>query len=347
MIPVSVEGDSKEGATAMAVLVTGGAGYLGSRLVAHLIGRGHQVVVFDRLFYGGEGLLPLIDHPRFRLIPGDVRDRQALRAAMSGCRAVVHLAAIVGEPACALDEALTRAVNRDAGIAALECAEAEGVDRFITISTCSNYGVVSADELATEDSPLHPLSLYARTKTDLEQATLARRGPLAATVLRLGTICGLSVRMRFDLLISEVARAAVLGETIEIFKPQAWRPFLHVADAAAAVGLCLAADAGRVAGQVFNVVGENCRKHDLVDLVRHHFPEARIVITDKAPDNRDYRVSGERYRAALGFEPGPTVADAFREVAQAVALGLFRQPLWPGYSAIPLSGGFPPDGPRS
>jgi len=318
------------------VLVTGGAGYVGSRLVADLVGAGADVRVFDRLLYGGEALLPFFGHERFRFIAGDVRDSAALRQAMRGVDAVVHLAAIVGEQACTLDDASAVAINRDAALASLRLAEELAVDRFIFLSTCSNYGISDPESFADEDTALNPLSLYARTKVEVEHACLGHDGRLAVTVLRLGTICGLSGRMRFDLLISEMASAAACGRPIEIYKPAAWRPFLHVADAARAVRHVLAVERRRVAGRVFNVVGGNYQKRMLLDMVLRHFPGTKSTISDARPDNRDYRVSGARIERELGFTPAHGIEDAFVETAAAVKAGIFHDSAWQGHSAIPL-----------
>lgn len=322
----------------MRVLVTGGAGYVGSRLVADLIGAGAEVRVFDRLVYGGEALLPFFGHKHFQFIAGDIRNPDALASAMRGVDAVVHLAAIVGEQACALDEKAAVAINRDAALAALRLAEEQGVRRFVFLSTCSNYGISSPDSLADETAELKPLSLYARTKVEVEQACLGHNGKMAVTVLRLGTICGLSGRMRFDLLISEMASAAAQQKQIEIYKPEAWRPFLHVADAARAIRHVLGSDTERVAKRVFNVVGGNFQKRMLLDLVLSHFPATPSVVTDAKPDNRDYRVSAARIEQELGFKPIHTIEDAFVETAAAVKAGVFHDTGWPGHSAVPLPG---------
>ena len=320
----------------MKIFLTGGAGYVGSRVAAHLLSSGHSVTVFDALVYGGQALLPFIGHPSFTLLKGDVRDRDRLGAAMGDHDAVVHLAAIVGEAACSLDPAKTVAVNRDAALGAVDVAESLGVGRFVFFSTCSNYGVSDPESLADEDAPLNPLSLYASTKVEFERAVLARKHAMSVTVLRLGTICGLSARMRFDLLVSEMARAAVLGKPIEVYKPEAWRPYLHIADAGRAVDCVLRSERTKVAGRVFNVVGENYQKLGLVRLVREHFPDAGVTVTEGKPDNRDYRVSAGRIARELGFEPAHTVEQAFLETAHAVRDGVFVDPMWEGHSAIPL-----------
>ena len=160
--------------------------------------------------------------------------------------------------------------------------------------------------------------------------------PPASTILRFGTICGLSARMRFDLLVSEMAKKCARGEKIDIFSPDAWRPFLHIADAGRVIDCVLKSSTNETAQRVFNVVGENYQKRGLLELARRHFPAVEIAVTDKNPDLRDYRVDGSRIARELGFTPLYTVEDAFCETATAVSNGLFRDPDWPGHSAIPL-----------
>jgi nucleoside-diphosphate-sugar epimerase len=318
------------------VLITGGAGYIGSIASADFVASGYDVTVFDKLIYGGEGLLSLGVHSRFKLIQADVRSTEAVRAAMDGVKAVVHLAAVVGEPACSIDETKSREINSAGTQIVFEAAKSMGVERFIYVSTCSNYGVSEPNILTDEDAPLKPLSTYASSKVEGERLALDHTGSMTATVLRFGTICGLSPRMRFDLLVSEMARNAVLGRPLDIFSPAAWRPFLHVRDASRALRTILEAPKDLVSGLVYNVVGENKQKSDLVDMVRKHYPETSVEVTSKLPDLRDYRVSATRIANALQFAPQYSIEDAFLETAQAVKNGVFRDPFWQGHSAIPL-----------
>ena len=318
------------------ILITGGAGYVGSRVTAHLLAAGYAVSVFDKLVYGAEALLPFQRHERFKLVRGDVRDGDAVAAALAGIDAIVHFAGVVGEQACAIDNERSWSINVEGSKAVLAAARAAATARFIFISTCSNYGVAKPGELATEDSPLNPLSDYARAKVECEKLVLAAAPPPASTVLRFGTICGLSGRMRFDLLVSEMAKKCARGEKIDIFSPDAWRPFLHVVDAARAIDHILQASSNATARRVFNVVGENYQKRALVEVARRHFPQVEIAVTDKNPDLRDYRVDGSRITQELGFKPQLSVEDAFLETARAVAEGVFRDPDWAGHSAVPL-----------
>ena len=321
----------------MKVLITGGAGYIGAVVTEHLLSIGMEVVVLDKLLYGGESLIGFFANSRFTLRQGDVRDRADVLEAMRGCSAVIHLAAIVGEPACGIDPEASWSINYAGTENVLAAVAESGIERLIYVSTCSNYGISDPNTLADETFPLQPLSKYAESKTGAENLVLANAPPTCCTVLRFGTICGLSPRMRFDLLVSEMARSAVLNEPIGIFGPTAWRPFLHARDAGRAIEHLLATPEEKIRGRVFNVVGENCQKSDLVNLVLKHYPKTAIEVTEKQPDLRDYRVSAERIKNELGFTPKYTVEDAFLETAAAVAKGVFRDPKWTGHSAVAIT----------
>ena len=318
------------------IVVTGGAGYVGSVVTTYLLLAGFRVIVVDRLAAGGESLLGFVNRPDFELVVGDVRDSGVMDHALGGAAAVVHLAAVVGEPACAADENEARSINLDGARSVLEMAARKRVPRLVLVSTCSNYGVSSPDVLADEDAPLNPLGIYASSKVEAELAGLRDDGAVLVCVLRLATICGLSPRMRFDLLVNDIARAVVLGDTVELFAPDAWRPFVHIGDVARASEWALRAPADIVRGRVFNVVGENYRKRDLVKLVLRHFPDASFELTNATLDARDYRVSGERIRREGGFETRYTVEDALVTIAGAVRGGAFRDPRWNGYAAAPI-----------
>jgi nucleoside-diphosphate-sugar epimerase len=322
----------------MHVLVTGGAGYVGSRLVAYLLSKGHSVRVLDRLLYGAEAVISLNALPGFKLLRGDVRDAACLSRAMQSMDAVIHLAAIVGEPACNVNPPFAWSINNDAVRTLLQATQDAGVNRLVVISTCSNYGVAEPNVEVDEDAPLHPIADYARAKVAAEREALSANGIPIITVLRLGTICGVSARMRFDLLVNELARDAALDRQIEIFAPSAWRPFLHVDDAAETMTRVLEADPAAVNRRVFNVVSENHQKSSLVAIAQSFYPDLRLAVVDKKADLRDYRVSGKRLGSAIGFHPSRSIANAFQEVAEAVRDGMFRDPDWSGHSATPLHG---------
>ena len=318
------------------MVVTGGAGYVGSVVTTRLLLAGYSVVVIDRFTGGGEALLGFASHPRVRLVRADVRD-DSVPSALADASAVVHLAAVVGEPACRVDPTEAWSINCGGTGAMVAAAEAAGVRRLLFVSTCSNYGVSSPDVMADEDAPLNPLGTYAASKVEAERLVLGHAGTVATTVFRLGTICGLSSRMRFDLLVNEMARSAARGERISIFGPLAWRPFLHICDAADVILWYLTTPDSVTSRQVFNVVGENYQKKGLVDLVRRHFPTSVVEIVEATPDPRDYRAAGDRIHKVGGFAPTLTVEDAFLDVARAVRDGLFIDPSAPAHAAVPMT----------
>lgn len=311
----------------MKVLITGGAGYIGSTLTPRLLAAGHSVRVLDALLHGGSALLPVWADPRFEFVRGDVRDRLAVQRALHDIDGVVHLAAIVGDPACAKQPALARAVNLEASLELLAESRRQGVFRFVFASTCSNYGrMKEADAYVDEGSELAPVSLYAETKVAVERAILGMppTNLFCTTVLRFATVYGVSPRMRFDLTVNEFTLEMVGRGRLVVFGEQFWRPYIHVADAAHAVELVLAAPAAVVGGEVFNVgaTEENYRKLDIVELARRHAPEAVVEFVKKNEDPRDYRVSFDKVKGRLRFELTKTVPDGIAEVAQLVRDGV-------------------------
>lgn len=311
----------------MKTLVTGGAGYLGSVLSLGLLEAGHEVFVLDNLMHGGRALLPMLGHPRFHFLAADVRDPTAVSLAVRGIDAVVHLAAIVGDPACARDPQLAREVNDQASQMLIAAARDAGVSRFVFASTCSNYGrMTDTSVAATEEHELRPLSLYAETKVTTERRLLApSASPMTTTVLRFATLYGPSPRMRFDLTVNQFVKEMLVDRTLTVFGEQFWRPYVHVRDAARAIALVLESPADLVGGQVFNVghSDENYRKQDLVEIIGRHAPDVEVRFVSVADDPRDYRVSFERIRTRLGFEPLRRVPAGVAELAAAVESGLF------------------------
>lgn len=313
----------------MNVLVTGGAGYIGSTLVPMLLDRGHRVRVLDALQHGGQPLLGVWANPAFEFRRGDVRDAQAVREATAGMDAVVHLAAIVGDPACARNPDDARAVNREASLALMDACRAAGVRRFIFASTCSNYGrMADPTSYVEESSELRPVSLYAETKVAVEQAALAAAptDSLCSTMLRFATVFGVSPRMRFDLTVNEFTLEMLRKEKLVVFGEQFWRPYVHVRDAARAIEAVLAAPEAQVCGQVFNVgdTEQNYQKQTLVELIHPYAPRAVVEYVHKQEDPRDYRVSFAKIHDHLGFEITRTVPDGIREVAELVTTGVVQ-----------------------
>ncbi len=310
------------------VLVTGGAGYIGSLITRELLSRGYGVVAADALLFGGEPLVDLLSHPAFTFSKTDITDAGQLAELFDGHSfdAVVHLASIVGDPACRAQPELAERTIWSGSRGLFELCERHGVGRFIFASTCSNYGKMEGQEMLDEQAPLRPVSLYAELKVRFEQYLLERTSPVDFTILRFATVYGLSLRPRFDLTINEFARDALLKGELEIYGPQFWRPYCHVSDIVRAIVLVLETPREQVAGMTYNVGSndENYQKGTIAEEVRKQIP-VTLTMVERAEDPRDYRVNFDRI-AALGFEARKRLPDGIREVASAVRDGLIVDP---------------------
>jgi nucleoside-diphosphate-sugar epimerase len=241
--------------------------------------------------------------------------------------AVVHLAAIVGDPACARDPELALAVNQQASFDLLNEAARARVQRFLFASTCSNYGRMSdPSAYVDETAELKPVSLYAETKVAVEQQMLrpGDLGDLSVTALRFATLYGASPRMRFDLTVNEFTMELLTKKELVVFGEQFWRPYIHTTDAARAVEAVLEAPAEKIAGHVYNVgsTDQNFQKQQLVDMILPHAAGAAVEYVHRDEDPRDYRVSFAKIARELGFRTTRTVDDGIREVAAMVNSGL-------------------------
>ncbi len=320
----------------MRVTVTGGAGYIGAVVSEELRQAGHEVRALDSLLHGQREVADQVQAGGTELIEADVRDGDARRRALEGADAVVHLAAIVGDPACARDPELAAEVNVEASRALFAEAEELGVERVIFASTCSNYGrmedpTVPIDETGT----LAPVSLYAEQKVEIEKLLLAVEG-VSGTCLRFATIYGVAPRMRFDLTVNEFTRDLWADRELEVFGELFWRPYVHVRDAALAVCTVLGAPAEQVGGDVFNVghSDENYRKLDLVQLITERLGRGNVSYVHRDEDPRDYKVSFEKIRRELGFEPRMRVPDGIDEIVRGLEEERFGDPFASTHSNI-------------
>jgi nucleoside-diphosphate-sugar epimerase len=319
------------------VLVTGGAGYIGSLLTGLLLQRGYRVTVADSLLFGGEALLGYWHHPGFQFVRTDVSEPGAVAPLLeprAGERSfVVHLAAIVGFPACqAVGVSVARRFNVDAVRFVFEQANEAGAERLIFSSTYSNYGLAADGKPVNEDSPLCPQSLYAETKIEAEQLLIdaAKDSTTSPVVFRFATLFGISPRTRFDLIVNQFTLEALTRRKLVIYQRGFARAFVHIRDVCEAICLALEAPLERVRGQVFNVGSDalNHTKDEVVEFVRKHVRDVGIEYKDLTfgGDMRDLRVSFAKIRKVLGFEPKIDVESGVCEVRDAIESGLVGQP---------------------
>ncbi len=318
------------------VLITGGAGYIGSLLTAELLRSGRRVTVVDSLLYGGESLLGFLAHPAFHFAKADVTAPGAVRAALRHDwpkpDAIVHLAGIVGFPACqAIGKQAAWRHNVEAVERVFEQAAGLGSARFVFTSTYSNYGLSSDGKPVTEESPLTPQSLYAETKIAAEEFLLAQKESASVPLIfRLATLYGISPRTRFDLIVNQFVLDAYTKRELIIYQRGYSRSFVHVQDVVRGIILGLEAPAEKARGQIYNLGTDkgNYTKDEIVGLVIKRLPETSVSYKDLTfgGDMRDITVSFEKIQRALGFTAALTVDDGVREVVHALRMGLIRDP---------------------
>jgi len=292
----------------MKILVTGGAGYIGSTLVRVLIEEGYDVKVIDNLTYGGESIKNL----DIELIKGDIRSSRDITRAVKGVDAIINLAAIVGDPCGRSFPDETISINYAALRKLIEVSKKEGVSRIIHASTCSVYGF--NDEICTETTTPNPLSLYAMTKV-LGEHLLKNQEGVDWTILRLGTVFGLSYRMRFDLVLNLLIAKALVNKKITVYgRGTQYRPFVHVKDASNTFLELL--DKDWAINEIFNVVAFNKSVEDIAKEIQCEVPDSEIVYVDEKEDNRSYRASSKKL-VEKGVRPKRTIKDAVKEIRAA------------------------------
>ena len=299
------------------ILVTGGAGYLGSHLVELLLKENYKVRVLDNLSFGDNALKILKKKYKFEFVKGDIRDLRIVLNSMEGCDAVVHLAGIVGDPASKLDPIQSTEINYLSTKLVVDAASYFQIKQFLFASTCSVYGA-SNNQLLSEQSKLNPVSIYAKTKLKSEEIILENQKNLSPTILRAGTLFGYSNRMRFDLVINLFAAQALLQHKITIEGGNQWRPFVHVKDAAFAYFLALEKKRGTAKG-IFNLGSDNLNNtiSDIGKIIQQNTPNVKIENT-KTIDQRNYRVSFKKIHKSLGFESTMSISDGIKEIQHAL-----------------------------
>jgi nucleoside-diphosphate-sugar epimerase len=318
------------------ILITGGAGYIGSLLTSELLRANYRVTVLDSLLFGGESLVPFLHHPNFHFAKADVTEPRAIKDSLKEGwqrpEAIVHLAAIVGWPACqAVGRQVAWRYNVDATKTVFGQAVDLGVERFVFASTYSSYGLPSEGKLLTEESPLSPHSLYSETKAAGEEFLLSQKEASCAPLLfRLATLYGISPRTRFDLLVNQFVLDAFARRDLIIYQRGYSRSFVHTRDVVRGMILGLEAKRSKVSGEIFNLGADNGNysKDDIVRLILKRMPETVVEYKNLTfgGDVRDISVSFAKIKEVLGFKTTLDVDDGVRELLFALKTGIILNP---------------------
>jgi nucleoside-diphosphate-sugar epimerase len=309
------------------VLVTGGAGYVGSMLVPKLLNAGHKVTVLDLYLYGDDTFADLKGHDGLREVKGDLRDIATVKEAVTGCDAVIHLACISNDPSFELNPDLGKSINFDAFEPLVKESKKAGVKRFFYASSSSVYGIKD-DANVTEDLELEPLTDYSKFKAMCEDVLEREREPGFVTLtIRPATVCGYAPRLRLDLTVNILTTHAVNNGKITVFGGDQKRPNIHVEDMTDLYVHCLALPDEQIDGGIYNAGYENHTVGQIAEMVRDVVGKNVEIITTPTDDNRSYHVSSEKLKKELGFEPVHTIADAVESLVQAFDAGKINDPM--------------------
>ena len=313
--------------SARTVLVTGGAGYVGSALVPKLLAAGHRVRVLDLYLYGDHVLDAVSDDPNLQQVKGDLRDRALLEKTLRGCDSVIHLACISNDPSFELNPDLGKSINYDAFFGLVDVSKETGVNRFVYASSSSVYGV-KKDENVTEDLALEPLTDYSKYKALCEDVLLKAQSPGFTTlVLRPATVCGYAPRLRLDLSVNILTNHAVTKGKITVFGGSQKRPNIHIEDMTDLYVQTLAESDERIAGKIFNAGYENHTMNEIASLVKEAVGGNPEVTTAPTDDNRSYHISSAKIRKELGFEAHHSIKEAAAGLAAALRDGRVPDPM--------------------
>jgi len=311
------------------LLLIGGEGYIGNVVAQYLLDIGYNVTSLDNLLFNNNHcVLHKIQNPNYNFIYGDMIDKDHLNNILAGVDGVVLLAGLVGDPITKKYPEESSIINDLGVINTIDLCVKNNIEKFVFVSTCSNYGLIKENELADEKFDLQPLSLYAKSKVKAEKyiLSLKNKTDMCPTILRFATAFGLSPRMRFDLTISEFTRDMALGKDLLVYDAHTWRPYCHVQDFARLIHTVLEAPSKKVAFEVFNAGGDlnNATKQMIVDSIHKKIPDAKVRYQEHGSDPRNYRVNFNKVKSTLGFEPRYSVQDGIDELVDAINNHVFE-----------------------
>lgn len=313
------------------VLVTGGAGYVGSVLVPKLLNQGYMVKVIDLYIYGEDVLDSVKNNPNLIQVKGDIRNTKLLEKELKGIDAVIHLACISNDPSYELDPQLGKSINYDATVKLIDIAKKAGVKKFVYASSSSVYGIKDEDNV-TEDLPLEPLTDYSKYKALAEEYLLKQHSPgFVVLVLRPATVCGYSPRLRLDLSVNILTNSAVNKGKITVFGGEQKRPNIHIEDMTDLYVKTLEYPDDKINGKIFNAGYDNMKIKDIAQTVKKVVSKEMKkknleVITTPTDDNRSYHVSSEKIKDELGFVAKRSVEQAVKDLVAAYKTGKIQNP---------------------
>jgi len=310
------------------ILLAGGGGYIGTSMIKTFLAKGYTVKVIDNFIYNNfRPILGFTDNPDFYFYNRSMQDIKGNDPIFQDVDGVIVLGGLVGDPITKKYEELSKQINDVAVKRFITACSGTNVRRLLFISTCSNYGMLEDGQLATEETKLNPLSHYAKQKVEIEQfiQTHQENFTFDTTVLRFATAFGLSPRMRFDLTVNEFARALALGQPLEVYDADTWRPYCHVQDFSRLCEMVLLADSALVSKQTFNAGGDanNHTKRDVVERIKKIVSNSNINFVDSSNDPRNYRVSFKKVRETLNFEPKFDINFGIMEILKYADMKIF------------------------
>ena len=309
------------------IIVTGGAGYVGSVLIPKLLNKGHRVKVIDLYIYGEDVLNSVKENPNLTEIKGDIRDRKLLERDIPGTDIIIHLACISNDPSFELNPQLGKSINYDAFIPLVDIAKKNNVKRFIYASSSSVYGIKEDNEV-TEDLPLNPLTDYSRYKAECEEVLLnAASDNFIVTVIRPATVCGYSPRLRLDLTVNILTNHAINKGEISVFGGEQMRPNIHIEDMTDLYCYLLELPDEKIQKKIYNAGYENHKVKEIAKIVQSVIGNQVIIKTVPTNDNRSYHVSSEKIKKELGFVSKHTIDEAVSDLKKASETGLIKDPL--------------------
>lgn len=305
------------------VMITGGAGYVGSALVPRLLESGYSVTVLDLFLYGHDVFKDLESHPNLVRVVGDIRNPKAVKTALTGCQSVIHLACISNDPSYELNPNLGKSINYDAFRPLVQASKEVGVERFVYASSSSVYGIKEEDDV-TEDLKPEPLTDYSKYKAMCEDILEEERAPGFTTMtIRPSTVCGYAPRQRLDVIVNILANHAIVNRKIRVFGGAQMRPNIHIDDMCHVYQLVLSLSDQEIDGKVYNAGYQNATVMDIAQTVKRVVETDNVyggeidLVVEPTDDNRSYKVSSKKIEHDLGFKSKKTIEDAVRDLLSA------------------------------